>query len=157
MQPQGYDYFDVIPGQGHYYNPTFINKEGSYEAKGYITEARYRAAMDEAVVISREENEFLVQAPYFAEHVRRYLVETYGFDKVYNDGLRVDTTADMELQRVAQKAVIDGVHSADNSVGWRGPKENITLADGKSSPPSSRRTRRTSGGSVRPPSLLATS
>ena len=38
MQPQGYDYFDVIPGQGHYYNPTFINKEGSYEAKGYITD-----------------------------------------------------------------------------------------------------------------------
>jgi arylsulfatase A-like enzyme len=38
MQPQGYDYFDVIPGQGHYYNPEFINKDGNYIEEGYITD-----------------------------------------------------------------------------------------------------------------------
>lgn len=46
MQPQGFDYFDVIPGQGHYYNPTFINKDGSYEVEGYITDITVAKSID---------------------------------------------------------------------------------------------------------------
>ena len=36
--PTGFDYTDILPGQGSYYNPTFINKEGQYQMKGYTTE-----------------------------------------------------------------------------------------------------------------------
>ncbi|WP_318312738.1 sulfatase family protein [Flagellimonas crocea] len=35
---KGFDYVDILPGQGSYYNPTFINKEGTYELEGYTTE-----------------------------------------------------------------------------------------------------------------------
>ena len=37
-QPQGYDYWDILPGQGHYYNPEFINKDGKYTVEGYVTD-----------------------------------------------------------------------------------------------------------------------
>ena len=37
----------------------------------------------------------------------------------------METTADLELQKVAQTAVIDGVHTADNRVGWRGVEETL--------------------------------
>ncbi len=89
-------------------------------AKGYIDGEQHTAARAEPVDIVERTNEFLKQAPYFTEHVRRYLVETYGFDKVYNDGLIVDSTCDLELQREAQKAVEGNVTIADNRVGWRG-------------------------------------
>src|SRR5690606_4854479 len=37
-KPQGFDYFDILPGQGHYYNPDFIRDDGSIEnIEGYVT------------------------------------------------------------------------------------------------------------------------
>ncbi|MCG6187369.1 sulfatase family protein [Maribellus maritimus] len=36
--PTGFDYFDILPGQGSYYNPTFINQDGQYNMEGYTTE-----------------------------------------------------------------------------------------------------------------------
>ena len=36
--PTGFDYTDILPGQGAYYNPTFINQEGEYQMEGYATE-----------------------------------------------------------------------------------------------------------------------
>lgn len=36
--PTGFDYYDILPGQGAYYNPTFINQEGEYEMEGYTSE-----------------------------------------------------------------------------------------------------------------------
>jgi penicillin-binding protein 1A len=100
---------------------------GQMKAKGYLDEVGYQAALEEVVEIHTQENEFLQQAPYFTEHVRRYLVETYGFEKIYNDGLSVYATTDLELQKVARKSVADGVLTADNRVGWRGPVEKIDV------------------------------
>ena len=36
--PTGFDHWDILPGQGSYYNPDFINKDGRYIEKGYVTE-----------------------------------------------------------------------------------------------------------------------
>ena len=98
---------------------------GQMHAKGYLSEAELAAALDEVVEIYTQENEFLKKAPYFTEHIRRYLVETYGFDKIYNDGLTVHATTDLRLQTTARKAVADNVLTADNRVGWRGPADHI--------------------------------
>ena len=96
------------------------------QRKGFIDQATYDAAIAESVNIAPKRNDFLQQAPHFTEHVRRYLVDTYGFDKIYNDGLSVDTTCDLDLQKAAQKAVEDGVNIATNRRGWRGPIETVT-------------------------------
>ncbi|UCH85029.1 MAG: PBP1A family penicillin-binding protein [Candidatus Latescibacterota bacterium] len=44
-------------------------------------------------------------AAYFLEHVRRYLEDKYGADRIYHDGLRVYTTLDPYLQRVAEDSL----------------------------------------------------
>ncbi|MCU0363268.1 MAG: sulfatase [Bacteroidales bacterium] len=36
--PTGFDHWEVLPGQGHYYNPDFINKNGRHTENGYVTE-----------------------------------------------------------------------------------------------------------------------
>lgn len=36
--PTGFDHWEILPGQGSYYNPEFINKEGRHTEKGYVTE-----------------------------------------------------------------------------------------------------------------------
>src|SRR5690606_35261324 len=38
-KPQGFDYYSILPGQGQYYNPDFINMDGSTEhIEGYVTD-----------------------------------------------------------------------------------------------------------------------
>ncbi len=36
--PMGFDFWEVLPGQGHYYNPDFRTPEGTIRVKGYVTE-----------------------------------------------------------------------------------------------------------------------
>ncbi len=36
--PTGFDHWEILPGQGNYYNPDFITREGKHTEKGYVTE-----------------------------------------------------------------------------------------------------------------------
>lgn len=35
--PQGFDYWEILPGQGEYYNPDFITPDGTVRYNGYVT------------------------------------------------------------------------------------------------------------------------
>lgn len=37
-RPTGFDHYDVLPGQGHYYNPDFITEHRQYREHGYVTD-----------------------------------------------------------------------------------------------------------------------
>lgn len=37
-EPTGFDHWDILPGQGNYYNPDFINAKGRYREQGYVTD-----------------------------------------------------------------------------------------------------------------------
>ncbi|MEC7240015.1 MAG: PBP1A family penicillin-binding protein [Myxococcota bacterium] len=95
------------------------------ERKGLISEQEAQDALDENVTIVRSENPTRILAPHFTEHVRRHLVQTYGWEMVYQEGLVARTTCDLDHQTAAQQALIDGVHTADRSLGWRGPKKTL--------------------------------
>lgn len=45
------------------------------------------------------------EAPWFTEYIRRNLIKKYGEDTVYNEGLRVYTTLDLNKQKAGQKAL----------------------------------------------------
>lgn len=65
------------------------------------------------------------EAPYFVEEVRRQLEREYGVDEVHGAGLRVYTTLDLDLQRAAEKAVLDNVAAYEHRRGWKGNLENV--------------------------------
>jgi penicillin-binding protein 1A len=66
-------------------------------------------------------------APYFVEEVRRQLEKQYGVEQVHGAGLRVFTTLDLDLQMVANKAVLDGTAAYERRHGWKGRLPNIVL------------------------------
>src|SRR5450432_604612 len=68
-------------------------------------------------------------APYFVEEIRRYLEGKYGSDQVHEGGLRVYTSLDMDLQRAANQAVLDGLAAYERRHGWRGRLENVLSRD----------------------------
>jgi penicillin-binding protein 1A len=67
-------------------------------------------------------------APYFVEEIRRYLENKYGTDQVHEGGLRVYTSLDMDLQRAANHAVLDGVASYERRHGWKNHLDNVLAA-----------------------------
>jgi penicillin-binding protein 1A len=66
-------------------------------------------------------------APYFVEEVRRQLEKEYGVEQVHGAGLRVYTTLDLDLQLVANKAILDGTATYERRRGWKGRLPNVVL------------------------------
>jgi penicillin-binding protein 1A len=61
------------------------------------------------------------QFPYFVDYVRRYLEARYGEDKVFQGGLQIQTTLDMDMQRAAEESVA-------NALKGTGPPLEMALA-----------------------------
>src|SRR6202522_2020891 len=68
-------------------------------------------------------------APYFVEEIRRYLENKYGADQVHEGGLKVYTSLDVDLQKAANQAVLDGLAAYERRHGWHGHLENV-VAEG---------------------------
>jgi penicillin-binding protein 1A len=64
-------------------------------------------------------------APYFVEEIRRYLEGKYGSDQVHEGGLKVYTSLDVDLQKAANQAVLDGLAAYERRHGWKAHLENI--------------------------------
>lgn len=60
-----------------------------------------------------------VIAPYFVEHVRQILEETYGAYALYNTGLKVYTTLNLKMHRAAEEALVGGLRDLDKTHGYR--------------------------------------
>lgn len=64
-------------------------------------------------------------APYFFEEIRKYLESTYGTEAVHERGLRVYTTLNITMQKAANQAIRDGLHTYDRRHGWRDKLPNV--------------------------------
>jgi len=100
--------------------------------EGLITLQEALEAKEKPIgVIPRKQRE-TVEASYFVEEVRRFLLTTYGEKNLYHGGLSVRTTLNPRLQKIADAALKHGLIAYDRRHGWRGPlahlqhKENWT-------------------------------
>src|SRR6266850_1505339 len=64
-------------------------------------------------------------APYFFEDIRKYLESTYGTQAVHERGLRVYTSLNLNMQRLANQSLRDGLHAYERRHGWRGNLPNV--------------------------------
>lgn len=88
---------------------------------GLATEEEAERANKEPVRVAVEPPEYLDSAPYYAEAIRRVLVERYGEEEVNQGGLKVYAALDARLQVAATRAVQEGLRAVDKRQGWRGP------------------------------------
>ncbi len=54
-------------------------------------------------------------APYFVEYVRKKLIDKFGGNLLYKGGLRIYTTMDLEMQKIAQKSLLDSLQDFDQT------------------------------------------
>ncbi len=94
-------------------------------AEGYISHSEAASAMAERLTLAPRKNWFIETAPYFSEHIRRYVGERYGQDALYRDGLQIHTTVNVAMQKAAMRDVRDGLRDLDKRQGWRGPIQRL--------------------------------
>src|ERR1700722_11794173 len=96
---------------------------------GKITAAQAAEARAQPIVLDlqRDPNSL---APYYVEEIRRYLEAKYGSDQVHEGGLRVYTSLDVDLQKSARQALLDGLAAYERRHGWHGKLLNV-IAEGQ--------------------------
>jgi len=112
------------------YSP-FINPEltrerrnlvlGLMARQGYLPRSELERWRQEPLPTERHGTEIGNIAPYFVEMVRTTLEDRYG-PALYNKGLRVHTTLDLEQQRYAREAMEAGWARIEESPAYRGQK-----------------------------------
>ncbi len=109
-------YLASLPQLPTYYSPYGTHREDldkrknlvldRMELNGFIT-TEERDAAKTAVVEFRPQISTGIKAPHFVFYVREYLAKKYGEEYLAEQGLRVITTLDWELQEAAEKIVHD--------------------------------------------------
>ncbi len=94
--------------------------------EGYLTPEEAQRAVAEPVQ-TNPNYKSINKSPYFVEHIRRYLEKKYTAKKLYQDGWQVYTTLDLNLQRIAERAVRHGVEEADKRHGYQRPFRRLPL------------------------------
>lgn len=93
---------------------------GQMRENGYITQNEMITAQAEPITVRPRSGVDGADAPYFAEEVRRQMVDRFGDDGFYTGGLSIRTTLDPDLQSKADRAVVEGLEALDKRQGWRG-------------------------------------
>src|SRR6201747_1213017 len=86
-----------------------------------------KARKDPLVVTNRSNSARTFAGEYFAEEVRRDILERYGEKKLYEGGLSVRTTLDPKMQVMARKAMAAGLVNFDEAQGWRGAPNKLDI------------------------------
>ena len=99
------------------------------EDDGYITKAEAEIARLKPLIMAERRIDHEVEAPYFAEEVRRELKDLYGEDALYQGGLVVRTSVDPLYQDIAQRTLRQGLMDYDKRHGWRGAYQTLESMD----------------------------
>ncbi|MBP7758544.1 MAG: penicillin-binding protein 1A [Alphaproteobacteria bacterium] len=102
---------------------------GRMQEDGYITRAQAELAIASPLVMAKRDENAVVDAPFFAEEVRRELGEKYGQESLYTGGLVVKTSVDPKLQDIAERTLREGLMAYDTRHGWRGPIAKLESMD----------------------------
>ena len=90
----------------------------------YIDLQMYQKLQNEKINLNKTKKIFLEDSQYYIEDVRKSVIKTFTYDKVYNQGLNINTPINLKLQKIATETIRDGLISYDKRKGWRGALDN---------------------------------
>jgi penicillin-binding protein 1A len=98
-------------------------------AEGYITNIQATEAINTKLDIKPRRNWFIQEAPFYTEHIRRYIEKKYGPDTLYKEGLKIYTAVNIDMQKTAQAEIEKNLKSLDKRQGYRGPLNHISIEE----------------------------
>jgi len=90
----------------------------------YIDKKKYQKFIHNKISLKKRKKIFLEDTRYYVESIRKDVMNKFGFDKVYKQGLNINTPINLDLQRIATQSLRNGLISYDKRKGWRGAITN---------------------------------
>lgn len=94
-------------------------------SEGYITNIQATEAIDMPLDIKPRRNWYIEKVPAYTEYIRRYVEEKYGKNRLYLDGLKIYTSVNIDMQKMAREEIGIGLQALDKRQGYRGPLQTI--------------------------------
>ena len=95
---------------------------------GFVTPQDGEAAKTQPLGVQvRQTGPKILASEFFAEEVRRDIIDIFGEDKLYGGGLSVRTTLDPSLQQIGRQTLVNGLVAYDHRHGWRGVVKKIDI------------------------------
>ncbi len=91
---------------------------------GFIDKTKYSELSLSEIYLKKRKRIYLEDSRYYVEDVRKKVIDTYGFDKVYKQGFNIKTPLDLKLQKIATQSLRMGLEEFDKRKGWRGALTN---------------------------------
>ena len=93
----------------------------------FINFTEYRDFKSQKIELNKPKKVFLEDAQYYIEDVRKKVIETLSYEKVYKQGFNINTPINLKLQKIATESLREGLVDYDRRKGWRGPINNKKL------------------------------
>ena len=90
----------------------------------YINKETYQKFINNKILLKKRKKIFLEDTRYYVEDIRKGVVDKFGFEKVYKQGLNINTPINLDLQKIATQSLRKGLISYDKRKGWRGSIAN---------------------------------
>ena len=95
----------------------------------YIDSKAYNEFRVEKIKLNKTKKIFLEDAQYYIEDVRKNVIDSLTYDKVYKQGLNINTPINLEFQKIATETLRNGLISYDKRKGWRGALANKNFSE----------------------------
>ena len=86
----------------------------------YIDRKDYKRFIKNKILLKKRKKIFLEDTNYYVEDIRKNVIDKLGYDKVYKQGLNINTPINLNLQKIATQSLREGLISYDKRRGWRG-------------------------------------
>ncbi|PYK84003.1 MAG: hypothetical protein DME41_04430 [Verrucomicrobia bacterium] len=83
---------------------------------GYIDDSKYAAAQAPELVVGNRQN--AQGQNYAVDYIRQQVINAVGWDRAMNEGFRIHTTIDGELQKVAEESLRQNLEKAEQHPGY---------------------------------------
>jgi penicillin-binding protein 1A len=90
----------------------------------FIKKKELQVLKDSNLNLKKRKIKIVNEANSYTEEVRRIIKNTYGYEKLYSQGLSISTPLNIEYQIQALKSLRKGIEDYDRRRGWRGPITN---------------------------------
>ena len=90
----------------------------------YLTSKWYKKLKEEDIKLKKTKKIYLEDAQYYIEDVRKNVIKSLTYDKVYNQGFNINSPINLEFQKIATETLRGGLISYDKRKGWRGALTN---------------------------------
>lgn len=116
-------------------NPANAKKRRDYvltrmAEEGFITNQEAKNAIAKPIKLAIRNND-IETAAYFIEEVRKQIEQRYGYEGLYTKGLKIYTTLDMNLQKIAERVLRRGLINLQKEKRWKNNLPHISLKDKK--------------------------